>query len=57
MYRSGEVEDLVTRIWESKVGLGSDSKFSFGFPVGDSLASKNQAASIAYREESDVCDA
>jgi hypothetical protein len=26
------------------VGLGCDSKFLFGFPVGDSLAGKNQAA-------------
>jgi hypothetical protein len=57
MYRSGEVEDLASRIWESKVSLGSDSKFPFCFPVGDSLARRNQAAGIAYHEESGDCDA
>jgi hypothetical protein len=56
VYRSGEVQDLASRICKSKVGLGSDSKFPFGFPVGVSLAGKNQAAGIVSREESGDSD-
>jgi hypothetical protein len=56
VYCSGEVQDLDSGIWESKVDLGSDSKFPFWFPVGDSLAGKNQAVGITYCEESGDCN-